>query len=131
MKTYMVKRAVPDAMKIKLHLGRTGKGMELAVYELAELLDNMREYGHTEEKHRRAEGLIDFLYGTMDSLEHVGEELDALAEATLQEKQTEAVRTVLTTAPEKRNQIDRETLWLAGVHEGHIEKAQEPQELTR
>ncbi len=116
-KAYIVKRAVSDAMEIKMHLDRTGVGLKLAVYELAELLDNMREYGHTEAKHQRAEMLIDYLFGTMDSLEHVGEELVALEKATIQKERTEAVKKVATTPPEKRGQIDAETLWLAGVYD--------------
>ena len=122
MKTYTVKKAVPDAWKIKMHLERTCKGMELAVYELAELLDNMMEYGHTEEKHQRAEALIDFLYGTMDGLESIGEELTALETATNKEKQIEAVKKIATTPPNRRGQIDIGTLVLAGVYDGRTKE---------
>ena len=122
MKTYTVKKAVPDAWKIKLHLERTCKGMELATYELAELLDNMMEHGHTEGKHQRAEELIDFLYGTMDGLESIGEELTALETATNKEKQIEAVKKIATTPPSRRGQIDIGTLVLAGVYDGRTKE---------
>lgn len=129
MKLYTVTRELKDAQDISVSLEQLIECMALAVWDVSDVMDDSERNGFSKYSRERIEKDVTAMFGVLDSMKHINEDLRALDEATEQEKRKEAVGRVLMTAPEHRQYLDEATLYYANVSMAEKNGCQEPKKV--